>query len=74
MKDTTVAAEAVQTRIQRSLSGSERLSLAFDMSLTARELSLTRLRREHPDWSELQLKKELLRYAFLPDPLPRPLR
>jgi hypothetical protein len=74
VKDTTNAAEAVQTRIHRSLSGAERLGLAFEMSLIARELTLTRLRREHPDWPEFQLKKELLRYAFLPGPFPSSLQ
>jgi hypothetical protein len=43
------------------------------MSLAVRQLSLTRLRRQHPDWSELDLKRELMRYAFLPAALPLPL-
>lgn len=48
--------------------------MALDMSLTARELSLTGLRNRHPDWSEFELKRELLRYSFLSGPLPPPLR
>jgi len=72
--DTNPAAAALQTSILRGQSGSERLALAFEMSLVARELSLTRLRRQHPEWSELDLKRELLRYAFGSDPYPLPLR
>ncbi len=37
----------------------------------ARELSRERVRSEHPEWPEAQIKLELLRIAFLPDPLPR---
>lgn len=73
MSDTSRAAAALQASIHRRLTGSQRLRVALDMSLAARELSLTRLRRQHPDWSELDLKRELLRYAFLPAALPRSL-
>jgi hypothetical protein len=44
------------------------------MSVVARELALVRLRRDHPQWSTSQLSRELLRLAFLPDPLPEALR
>jgi len=78
VRDTTPMAAALQASIHRRLTGVDRLGLALEMSLTARELSRTRLRREHPDWSEAQLTRELLRYAFLstptPTPLPLPLR
>jgi hypothetical protein len=60
----------VQTGIHRRLSGPERLELAFQLSLAAREMSLARLRKAHPEWSDAQLKRELLRYSFLPRPLP----
>jgi hypothetical protein len=74
VKDTTPEAAALQTSIHRGLSGAERLGLALDMSITARELALTRLRHQHPDWSEADLKRELIRYALLPALLPEPLR
>jgi hypothetical protein len=54
-------AAALQASIQRRLTGVDRLGLALEMSLTARELSRTRLRPDHPDWSEAQLTRELLR-------------
>jgi len=68
--DTTPAAHAVQIDIQRSLSGEQRLLLAFEMSMFARDLSRERIRQEHPDWPEAQIDRELLRLAFLPAPLP----
>jgi hypothetical protein len=74
VKDTSPDATLRQVEILRKLTGAERLRTAFEMSDMARELSLTRLRDEHPDWSEARLKRELLRYAFLPDDLPERLR
>jgi hypothetical protein len=68
--DTSPAARALQLDIQRSLSGEQRLVLAFEMSLFARELSRERIRHEHPEWSGAQVARELLRLAFLPAPLP----
>lgn len=70
LTDTAPTAQAVQLDIQRSMSGEQRLLLAFEMSLFARELNRERIRREHPDWPETQLDRELLRLAFLPGPLP----
>ena len=72
--DTSRTAQAIQDEILRGMTGVQRLLIALDMSHTARELSLARLRRQHPDWSEAQLRRELLRYAFLPDELPPALR
>jgi hypothetical protein len=63
MSDTSSEAAALQIRIQRSLSGAERLRIALEMSATMRALALTRLRKQHPDWSDAQLMLELLRYA-----------
>jgi hypothetical protein len=64
------SAEALQTRIQRELSGPERLKIAVEMSLLARGLSLSRLRAEHPQWSESELLRGLVQLAFSPDALP----
>jgi hypothetical protein len=52
------------------MSGEQRLLLAFEMSMFARELNRERIRREHPDWLEAQIDRELLRLAFFPAPLP----
>ncbi len=72
--DTSPAARALQTKIQRRLTGAERLLLALEMSLSTRELSLARLRQRYPKWSEEDLRRELLRYAFPSRELPPALR
>ena len=45
MNDTSPEAAEVQASVLRRLTGVERLDLAFEMSLFARELALTRRRR-----------------------------
>jgi len=72
--DTTPVAQAIQVKVQRSLPGAQRLVIALEMSLVARELSLVRLRRQHPEWSDAELKRELLRYSFAANNLPPGLR
>lgn len=72
--DTSAKAQAVQLQIQGAMSGEQRLLLAFEMSLFARELAMEGIRHDHPHWSEAQVARELLRLAFLPEPLPLPLR
>jgi hypothetical protein len=72
--DTTEEAQATQTKVQQGLTGSQRLMIALEMSEAARELSLSRLRLQHPGWSDRDFRRELLRYAFLPDAVPEPLR
>jgi len=52
----------------------QRLLLAIEMSLFARALAKAGIRQEHPDWTEAQVARELLRLAFLPQPLPEKLR
>lgn len=74
MTDTSPEAVSIQAGIHRRLTGAQRLALAFELSEMVRELCLARLRREHPDWSDRELKRELLRYAFLPGAPPAPLR
>lgn len=72
--DTTDSAQEVQLRVQRAMSGEQRLLLAFEMSLFARDLAKERIRLEHPEWKESDVTRELLRLAFLPSPLPARLR
>ena len=74
MKDTSPETRELQTGVYRRLSPGERFALAFELSVMARELAMSRLRRQHPDWSHADLMKELLRYALLPASLPDPLR
>src|ERR1700674_414409 len=72
--DTSPSAQAVQTQVQRTMTGEQRLLVAFDMSLFARELANERIRREYPEWPETRVARELVRLAFLPAPMPARLR
>lgn len=72
--DTSPKAHEMQLQIHRSMSGEQRILIALEMSLFARDLASERIRSEHPDWNELQVQRELLRIAFLPKPLPAHLR
>lgn len=70
ISDTTPEVRAMQEQILRRMTGEQRLLLAWDMSLFARELTRAGIRQEHPHWSEARVARELLRLAFLPAPLP----
>jgi len=70
ISDTTPEAQAIQERILRNVTGEQRLLLAWDMSLFGRELARAGIGKDHPDWSEAQVAREVLRLAFLPAPLP----
>jgi hypothetical protein len=52
------------------MTGEQRLLVAFEMSLFARELAREGLRQGHPEWPEARVARELLRLAFFPAPLP----
>jgi hypothetical protein len=68
--DTSKTARDLQLQVLRRMTGEQLLDLALDMSSFARELARQGIRRDHPDWDEAQIKRELLRLAFLPHPLP----
>jgi len=70
MSDTSSKARALQLQIHRAMTGEQRFLLAYEMSMFARELAREGIRRSHPEWSEAQIARELLRLAFLPNPLP----
>jgi hypothetical protein len=68
--DTSPAAKKLQMQIECAMTGEQRLLEALEMSLFTRELAKSKIRSDHPDWSESQIARELMRLAFLPDPLP----
>ena len=68
--DTSPAAHAAQLKIQRAMTGEQRLLMALEMSFFARELAKAGIRHDHPEWTEAQVFRELIRRAFLPAPLP----
>ena len=63
-------ADQIQAEILKTLSMGERLELARDMSELARGLLRARIRAEHPEWSESQVTREIVRSAFVPQPCP----
>ena len=70
MSDTTPEAKAIQEEALRNMTGEQRLLLAWDMSLFARDLARAGIRDAHPEWADAQVARELLRLAFLPASLP----
>jgi hypothetical protein len=72
--DTSASAREVQLRVQQGMTGERRLLLALEMSLFVRELTKEGIRHDHPDWSESDVAREMIRLAFLPGPVPFQLR
>lgn len=72
--DTSPEAAEIQEEVIRRMSGADRLMLALEMSVAARELRAAGIREEHPDWPEEEVRRELLRHAFDFKNLPPPLR
>ena len=70
IRDTTPEAQTVQDEILCAMTGEQRMILAFEMSLFARELARAGIQQQHPDWPEDRVARELIRLAFLPKPLP----
>ena len=70
ISDTSPEIEAMQLEIRRRMTPEQRLQVAFELSDMCRAFRIAGIKRDHPDWSERQVVIELLRRAFLPDPLP----
>ena len=70
IRDTSPDAERIQLEILGRMSEGQRLRLALEMSQATREMVLSRIRSEHPDWTDWEVKRELLRITFHPHPLP----
>jgi len=56
------------------MTGEQRLLMALEMSIFAREVQKARIRHEHPEWPDTEVARELLRLAFQPGPVPARLR
>jgi hypothetical protein len=56
------------------MSDEQRLLMALEMSLFVQKLAQERIRQEHPEWSDRDAKRERLRRAFLPGPMPASIR
>ncbi len=69
--DTSQAAAGVQMAVYRRLSDEQRFVLALEMSALTRSLAESEIRRREPTWDHRRVKRELLRMALYPAPLPR---
>ena len=56
--------------VQSFMSGEQKVLLSLEISMFDREIRKQRIRRDHPEWSELEVMHEVFRQAFLPDPPP----
>lgn len=70
LSDTTPTVKALWDQLEREMTGEQRILKALEASLLARELAKSRIRTTHPDWSEPQVAREVLRLQFLPKMLP----
>ena len=66
--DTSPEAAAIQAEIFRRMTPEERLRIALELSEEMRNIALSGLRSRHPEMSEEQLKREMMRimYGFVP--------
>ena len=70
MNDTSPDVFRIQLDLYRQMTCAERFQLAMRMSTLAREFATARIRRDHPSWSDREVKRELIRISFLPEPVP----
>jgi hypothetical protein len=70
ISDTTPEIAAMQSRIQMSMTGEQRLLLALEISHYSHELMKQGIRDRHPEWSEDQVAREFRTYLFAPRPVP----
>jgi len=74
LRDTSPEVELRQVEIWRKMGAEKRLRLGFEISETLRNLTKSSIRQKHPDWSEEQVVREVIRCAFLPKDPPSWLR
>lgn len=62
--DTSEAAAELQARLQTLLTPGDRIRRAFELSDFAREFARASLRRSHPQLTEDQINRELVRQLY----------
>jgi len=68
--DTRPDVETMRLEALRRMTGEQRIAITFQLTNLMRRAAVGRIRAENPGWSDAQVKRELLRIAFLPAPLP----
>jgi len=59
--DTTIEAARMQFEILRKMSPQKRALISFELSDNVRENAIAGIKKLHPDFTEAQIKMELLR-------------
>ena len=60
-RDTTLEAHRKQMEILRKLSPERRALISFELSNNVRQIAMDGIRNQHPEFTETQIKRELLR-------------
>ncbi|HWF05049.1 MAG TPA: hypothetical protein VHA06_15270 [Candidatus Angelobacter sp.] len=56
--------------VQSFMTGEQKFLLTYEMSMFDRGVIKQKLRREHPEWSKLEVMHEIIRQAFHSEPVP----
>lgn len=64
ISDTSAEAQALQLAIHRRLGPDGRLRVALSLSQITRQLFEAGIRQRHPDYSEVQVKQEVIRALY----------
>lgn len=56
--------------VQSFMTGEQKILLSLEISEFDREIRKQKIRRDHPEWCELEVKHELMRQAFRSEPVP----
>ena len=62
--DTSADADRAQLEVYRRMTGAQRLKIALDMSEFVRECAKSRIRKRHPEMTEEQVARELIREMY----------
>jgi hypothetical protein len=52
------------------LNGEQRMLLSYEISMFDREIRKQRLRRAHPEWSDVEVMNEIIRQSFKSEAVP----
>jgi hypothetical protein len=60
-RDTTLDAHRKQMEILKKLSPEKRALISFELSDNVRQIAMDGIRKQHPEFTETQVRRELLR-------------
>ena len=62
--DTSADADRAQFEAYRRMTGAQRLKIALDMSEFVRECAKSRIRKRHPEMTDQEVTRELIREMY----------